>query len=117
MQQHEKPLFQQTPRKNMPSLQPCSSLPQFLKASLENLKKNENVRRQGLEQRIIVCDLLKAKGNSLLKEHLIQEACQTYEQVKRFKKICNVFSGFIYLLLHHPKKFQREKNWYMNPSY
>jgi hypothetical protein len=117
MQQHEKLLSQRTPPKYMVSLQSLNPLPHFLKASLENLKKYENVRTQGLEQRIIVCDLLKTKANNLLKEHLIQEACQTYEQVKRFKTMCNLFSGFIYLLLHHPKTFQREKNWYISPSY
>jgi len=82
MQQREKLLSKQSSRENMLSLQSSDSFPQFLKASLANIKKYENVRRQGLEQRIIVCNLLKARGNSLLKKHLIQEACETYEQVK-----------------------------------
>lgn len=91
MQQHEKPLSHQSSRSNMLSLQSLDSLPQFLKASLVHMKKYENVKRQGLEQRIIICDLLKNKGNSLLKEHMIPEACETYEQVKESSI---VFKGF-----------------------
>lgn len=57
------------------------SLPRFLQAGLSFLQKYENVRRQGFQQRLIVADLLKTRGNSLFKEERIREACLEYEQV------------------------------------
>jgi len=56
-------------------------LPRFLQAGLSFLQKYENVRRQGFQQRLIVADLLKTRGNALFKEERTREACLEYEQV------------------------------------
>jgi len=75
----------QTKRFDSVSTQPNSpsesqSLPRFLQAGLSFLQKYENVRRQGFQQRLIVADLLKTRGNALFKEERTREACLEYEQ-------------------------------------
>ena len=70
------------PAKKFLSSQDYNLLPQFLKAGLTYLQKYENVRRQGFRQRLIVCELLKMKGNTLFNENQTKEACCQYEQVR-----------------------------------
>ncbi len=73
-------------------------LPRFLQAGLSFLQKYENVRRQGFQQRLIVADLLKTRGNALFKEERTREACLEYEQVivilSFFLIISRVFRSF-----------------------
>lgn len=56
-------------------------LPAFIKAGLIHYSKFQNVRSQKFHQRMIVCELLKAKANSLFLEAEIKEATLYYEQV------------------------------------
>lgn len=77
------------------------SLPRFLKAGLVYLSKYENVRRQGFQQRFIVSDLLKAKGNTFYKDNQIEEACREYEQVLFTLSKFLFPIGIVYFQIHN----------------
>jgi len=78
MQDHTKRFDSVSTQPNSPS--ESQALPRFLQAGLSFLHKYENVRRQGFQQRLIVADLLKTRGNALFKEERTREACLEYEQ-------------------------------------
>ena len=55
--------------------------PRFIKSGLLYFDKYENVRKQGIHQKALVIDLLKAQGNDLFKQSQIEVAITKYEQV------------------------------------
>lgn len=57
------------------------SRPLFIKAGLYHYTKYENVRKQSVYQRLVVCELLKTNGNTLFNEEKTQAAIHQYEQV------------------------------------
>lgn len=67
----------------LPKAPNFNRLPSFLKAGFIHNSKFQNVRSQKFHQRMIVCELLKAKANSLFLETDIKDATLYYEQVNQ----------------------------------
>ena len=65
----------------LPKAPKFNSQPSFIKAGLLHFQKYQNVRKQNFDQRIAVCELLKAKANNLFLDGEYEEAVNQYEQV------------------------------------
>ncbi len=66
---------------NLPKAPKFTNLPSFTKAGLLHFQKYQNVRKQNFDQRIAVCENLKAKANNLFLDGEYEEAVSQYEQV------------------------------------
>ena len=60
---------------------PFEERPLFVKAGLHYYTKYENVRKQPFYQRLVVCELLKTRGNNFFNQNNIPAAICEYEQV------------------------------------
>jgi len=65
---------------SLPKAPKFNNMPSFIKSGFLHFQKYQNVRKQSFDQRIAVCELLKAKANNLFLDGLYEEAVSQYEQ-------------------------------------